>query len=281
MASTFTQTGLHEGHPLLRDGSASAGKFVDWHPSQDIPSPAACNEKRDTAVSDKTESVQSAKPSAKAPPADKRPKQRTRREQQRAIETKQAILDAALHEFARKGFDGASTREIAERASVNHRLIGHHFGNKELLWKATARDIFGRYVHRQRERYKGLDGVDQPVLLRLMLREFILFSAKVPQLHRFMVQANDGGEERLEWLIKNHLAPGISMDLMLLKKAQQAGMLRSGDVMHLRYLFIGAATSVFTLSEEFEFMSKQNPFDDAFVEKHIEMVLSLFLTSAD
>lgn len=232
-------------------------------------------------MSDKTESVQSAKPSAKAPPADKRPKQRTRREQQRAIETKQAILDAALHEFARKGFDGASTREIAERASVNHRLIGHHFGNKELLWKATARDIFGRYVHRQRERYKGLDGVDQPVLLRLMLREFILFSAKVPQLHRFMVQANDGGEERLEWLIKNHLAPGISMDLMLLKKAQQAGMLRSGDVMHLRYLFIGAATSVFTLSEEFEFMSKQNPFDDAFVEKHIEMVLSLFLTSAD
>ena len=232
-------------------------------------------------MSDKTESVQSAKSSARAQPADKRPKQRTRREQQRAIETKQAILDAALHEFARKGFDGASTREIAERAGVNHRLIGHHFGNKELLWKATARDIFGRYVHRQRERYKGLDGVDQPVLLRLMLREFILFSARVPQLHRFMVQANDGGEERLEWLIKNHLAPGISMDLMLLRKAQEAGMLRSGDAMHLRYLFIGAATSVFTLSEEFEFMSKQNPFDDEFVEKHIEMVLSLFLTSAD
>lgn len=232
-------------------------------------------------MSDKTEPVQSAKSSVRAQPADKRPKQRTRREQQRAIETKQAILDAALHEFARKGFDGASTREIAERAGVNHRLIGHHFGNKELLWKATAKDIFGRYVHRQRERYKGLDGVDQPVLLRLMLREFILFSARVPQLHRFMVQANDGGEERLEWLIKNHLAPGISMDLMLLRKAQEAGMLRSGDAMHLRYLFIGAATSVFTLSEEFEFMSKKNPFDDAFVEKHIEMVLSLFLTSAD
>lgn len=232
-------------------------------------------------VSNKTGSAQSAKVAAKAPSADKRPKQRTRREQQRAIETKQAILEAALREFAGKGFDGASTREIAERASVNHRLIGHHFGNKELLWKATAKDIFGRYVHQQRERYKGLDGVDQPVLLRLMLREFILFSAKVPQLHRFMVQANDGGEERLEWLIKNHLAPGISMDLMLLKKAQEAGMLRSGDVMHLRYLFIGAATSVFTLAEEYEFMSKQNPFDGAFVEKHIEMVLSLFLTSVD
>lgn len=204
---------------------------------------------------------------------------RKRREQQRAIETKQSILAAALQEFADKGFDGASTRIIAEKAEVNYRLIGHHFGNKELLWQATAKDVFGEYVVQQRRRYQGLNGVDQPILLRLMLREFILFSARVPQLHRFMVQANEGGEKRLEWLIQNHLAPGISMDLMLLQKAQEEGMLRSGDVMHLRYLFIGAATSVFTLAEEYQFMSKQNPFDEDFIDKHIEMVLSLFLTS--
>ena len=232
-------------------------------------------------VKSKTGSAQPKKVAAKTTSATAGPKQRERREQQRAIDTKQAILESALREFADKGFDGASTREIAERANVNHRLIGHHFGSKELLWQATAKDIFGHYVHQQRERYKGLDGVDQPVLLRLMLREFILFSAKFPQLHRFMVQANDGGEGRLEWLIKNHLAPGISMDLMLLKKAQEAGMLRPGDVMHLRYLFIGAATSVFTLAKEYEFMSRQDPFDDAFVDKHVEMVLSLFLTPVD
>ncbi|MGB7409710.1 MAG: TetR/AcrR family transcriptional regulator [Sphingopyxis granuli] len=209
------------------------------------------------------------------------PQRRKRREQQRAIETKQAILAAALREFADKGFDGASTREIADKADVNHRLIGHHFGNKELLWEATAKYVFGEYVAQQRKRYQGLDGVDQPILLRLMLREFILFSAKVPQLHRFMVQANEGGQKRLEWLIKNHLAPGIAMDLMILRKAQEEGMLRSGNPMHLRYLFIGAATSVFTLSEEYQFMSKQNPFDEDFIENHIEMVLSLFLTPKD
>ncbi|WP_417593227.1 TetR/AcrR family transcriptional regulator [Parasphingorhabdus sp.] len=205
-------------------------------------------------------------------------KRRKRKEQSRAIETKNAILNAALIEFSNKGFDGASTREIAERADVNHRLIGHHFGNKELLWQATAKQVFGDYVSQQRERYRGLDGVDEPTVLRLMLREFILFSAKTPQLHRFMVQANESGKKRLEWLIKNHLSPGISLDLMLLEKAQKSGMLRSGNLMHLRYLFIGAATSVFTLAEEYEFMAKENPFDEDFVEKHVEMVLSLFLT---
>lgn len=208
-------------------------------------------------------------------------KPRKRREQQRAVETKHAILDAALREFADKGFDGASTREIAERAEVNHRLIGHHFQNKELLWQATATHVFGNYAERQRQRYDGLNGVDAPVLVRLMLREFILFSARVPQLHRFMVQASKGDQSRLEWLVNTHLAPGIQLDLTILKKAQEAGIIRPGNVMHLRYLFIGAATSVFTLAGEYQLISKQNPFEEKFVEEHIDMVLSLFVNNAN
>lgn len=204
-------------------------------------------------------------------------RKRKRREQQRAIETKDAILDAALREFADKGYDGARTREISQKANVNQRLIGHHFGNKELLWQATAKHVFGEYSKRLRERYAHLNGVDEPVLLRLMLREFILFSAKVPHLHGFMVQANKGDSARLKWLITNYIAPGMALELMLLKKAQDIGMLRKGDVVHLHYLFIGAATSIFTLAGEFQYISNQDPFDDKIVEKHVEMVLSMFL----
>ncbi|HEY0942575.1 MAG TPA: TetR/AcrR family transcriptional regulator [Steroidobacter sp.] len=205
-------------------------------------------------------------------------KKQVRREQQRALDTKLAIVEAALREFADKGFDGAGTREIAQRAKVNHRLIGHHFGGKDNLWKATAEHVFGMYAERLRKRHEGLDGVDEPVLLRLMLREFVLFSAKVPQLHRFMVQANEGDRERLDWLITNSLAPGISLELELLGKAQKAGLLRSGDLVHLRYLFIGAATSVFTLAAEYQQVTKQDPFDEEFVNRHADMVLSLFMT---
>ena len=205
-------------------------------------------------------------------------KKRVRREQQRALDTKQAILDAALREFADKGFDGASTREIAERAGVNHRLIGHHFSSKDNLWQVTAEYVFGAYAMRLRERYRGLNGVDEPVLLRLMLREFILFSAKVPQLHRFMVQANEGDRSRLDWLVTNFLAPGITLELRMLRRAQKSGLLRRGDVLHLRYLFIGAATSVFTLAAEYRQVAKQDPFDEKFLDKHIDTVLSLFLT---
>ncbi|MEH6409275.1 MAG: hypothetical protein V7741_02025 [Hyphomonas sp.] len=64
----------------------------------------------------------------------------------------------------------ASTRRIAERADFNHRLVGHHFGSKELLWQATAKDVFGHSVHQQRERYQGSDGVDQLKARRAKLK---------------------------------------------------------------------------------------------------------------
>jgi AcrR family transcriptional regulator len=49
-------------------------------------------------------------------------------------ETKDKILAAAKELFAKKGFDGTSTREIVNAAGVNISLIAYHFGGKENLF---------------------------------------------------------------------------------------------------------------------------------------------------
>ena len=49
---------------------------------------------------------------------------------QRGEETRARIVDAALALFGEYGFDGASTRDIAERAGVNAPAIGYYFDNK-------------------------------------------------------------------------------------------------------------------------------------------------------
>ncbi len=52
----------------------------------------------------------------------------------------EAILDAAEIVFANDGFNGASMREIAQRADVAQALIHYHFDTKEKLFEAmTAR----------------------------------------------------------------------------------------------------------------------------------------------
>ena len=57
---------------------------------------------------------------------------------QRGEETRGRILSAALDLFAASGFDGASTRTIAERAGVNLPAIQYYFGSKEGLYRAVV-----------------------------------------------------------------------------------------------------------------------------------------------
>jgi AcrR family transcriptional regulator len=54
--------------------------------------------------------------------------------QRDATRTRQRILDAALAEFADKGYAGARVREIAQRAGVNTQLISYYFGGKDGLY---------------------------------------------------------------------------------------------------------------------------------------------------
>ncbi|NMM43416.1 TetR/AcrR family transcriptional regulator [Rhodospirillaceae bacterium KN72] len=49
------------------------------------------------------------------------------------------ILDQAELAFAESGFSGTRTRDVAERAKVNHGLIRYYFGSKDALFEAVFR----------------------------------------------------------------------------------------------------------------------------------------------
>jgi AcrR family transcriptional regulator len=50
--------------------------------------------------------------------------------------TKMALLEAAVATFAERGFDGATTKEVAARAGVNEGLIQRYFAHGEVGGKA-------------------------------------------------------------------------------------------------------------------------------------------------
>ncbi len=59
-------------------------------------------------------------------------------------QTRLALIEAALARFGRAGFEGASTRDIANDANANIGSIAYHFGGKEGLYSACAQYIVDR-----------------------------------------------------------------------------------------------------------------------------------------
>jgi AcrR family transcriptional regulator len=59
----------------------------------------------------------------------------------RGEDTRRRILETALEIFAAVGYEGASTRHLAERAGVNLPAIQYYFGSKEGLYRAVIEQI--------------------------------------------------------------------------------------------------------------------------------------------
>jgi len=54
-----------------------------------------------------------------------------------ATDRRRQLLESALDLFARKGFEGATTKEIAAAAGVTEAIIFRHFPNKHALYSAV------------------------------------------------------------------------------------------------------------------------------------------------
>jgi len=68
--------------------------------------------------------------------------------QQRGADTRLRILQTALRVFATEGYEGASTRTLAQRANVNLPALQYYFGNKEGLYRAVIDHISETVEHR-------------------------------------------------------------------------------------------------------------------------------------
>ncbi|MCA8906701.1 MAG: CerR family C-terminal domain-containing protein [Rhodospirillaceae bacterium] len=72
--------------------------------------------------------------------------------------TRQKLLDAAIDVFGRQGYDGTTTRRLAQAAGVNLQAIPYYFGGKEGLYVAAAEHLVVRisaHVAAKRERLRG------------------------------------------------------------------------------------------------------------------------------
>jgi AcrR family transcriptional regulator len=86
-----------------------------------------------------------------------------------------AILEAARDEFARRGFDVVTVRQIATRAGVDPAMITHHFGTKQQLFLAALDVSFDPAA----EIAQVVEGPSEELAVRLLTRLLAVWDSPV------------------------------------------------------------------------------------------------------
>ena len=189
--------------------------------------------------------------------------------------TRERILAAAVDLFSERSFEGATTREIAARAGVTQPLLHYHFNSKDELWRAAIDELFDALREALTARQDGLRGVDEATLARLLVREFIQFSARHPQVHRIITQECKTDGPRMDWLIERHVLPLYEATVERFARLRDQGLVPDIAAEHLYYIVTGAGPTMFVLGPECRRLTGIDPTDPNVIDAHADAVCRL------
>jgi AcrR family transcriptional regulator len=144
--------------------------------------------------------------------------------------SEQAILKAAEEEFLERGFDGARTTSIAERAGVTHSMLHYFFRTKELLFD---RVMSAKVEQLQESVAIVLEMEDMPLVEKIkeaVVRHF-RFISENPRLPRFIVNELTSRPEYVE-KIKTEGLPTLKKTIATLQ-AELDEAVRRGEVQQM------------------------------------------------
>jgi AcrR family transcriptional regulator len=196
---------------------------------------------------------------------------------------RQQLLESALVEFGTKGFDGASTRSIAQRVDAHQPQINYHFESKDALWVAAVDHLFGLLAGELAD--VSLAGSDDPTELALgfaeAVRRFVRFAAAHPELNRIMVHEGTEDSERLRWMVERHVRPLYDATRAIWQRLRDAGIAAPIDAARVHYVIVGAASLPFVNAPEARLLTGAEPADAEWVEAHADGLVATLLPGLD
>jgi len=157
-----------------------------------------------------------------------------------AADTKARILEAALSEFAARGFAGARVDVIAGAARANKRMLYAYVGNKDALWLATLEAVYS--AKRREERELATATLSPEEAMRALIRFNFRYHLEHPEFVALVNNENLMGARRLgrSKLVPQLYSPLLETLTEVLRRGQKAKVFRGGvDPMQL-YISIAA-----------------------------------------
>ena len=198
----------------------------------------------------------------------------------RPEESRAAILNAAVREFAQEGVAGARTDAIARSAGVNKALLYYYFKDKEAIYRAVLDQVFGGVraaIH---------DALSQELPPRQKLAAYVCahfdYIASNP-LYPRIVQAEflRAGRDpsRLQRIAKEYFRPVFLEISALLKAGAKSGDFRQVDPLHFIPSMISVIVFYFNTAPIMKLMTGSDPMSPARLAERRAAVLD-FISAA-
>lgn len=163
-------------------------------------------------------------------------------------QTREAILDAAMREFALEGVAGARTEAIARAAKVNKALLYYYFKDKESLFGAVIDRVFSELT----------SAIDASISSDLPPKEkflayvrahfdFVASSPLRPRLfQREMMRSGRDGSPHLKRIVEKHLGPTFKKVAELIGEGVKCGDFRPVNPAHFIPSVVGVVVFYFS-----------------------------------
>lgn len=174
------------------------------------------------------------------------------------LATRAAILSAARNVFARCGFEGASTREVAEVARVNNAMIYYHFKDKGELYRAVLADSFNAF-DRIWEHEIFRSPATARAKIQRYLEEFIRFQHSNEELRRIMSMEFAACSENCKWLADNFFTHAYDKLANILKEGMKSGELKKFDPAQAVPSLVGMVIHSFIMRPIAEYITGKKP----------------------
>jgi AcrR family transcriptional regulator len=187
------------------------------------------------------------------------------------------LLAAAITEFSAHGFEGASTRAIADHADAHQSQIKYHFDTKDELWRRCLEQLLSE-VDAAIAEQPGVRSDNPRDVFEAVIRGLVAFAAERPELNRIMMHEATSPSPRLTWLVETRIGQRRA-DLIAawnqLVSTDQAAPVDADVVYHA---LIGAASLLYANAPEAVLMGL-HPDDPDLVQRHADGLVAMFLRS--
>jgi len=186
--------------------------------------------------------------------------------------TKEKILESALKLFSRKGYLGATTKEIAKEAGIAEVTLFRYFHSKEALFEEVINNY--SFLPKLKEILKKVESQSYKEVLKIIAFEFLKLLESKKDLIRIMHSEMQRYPEKIKKIYENVIENTFKLLSKYFEKLQKEEILKEFNSELAARAFLGMFFSYFYAKEIKEFLNLQKEDVNQIIETYIDIFIN-------